>query len=132
MENQEEKKTVILAVDDDETLLGMYKERLEESGYHVVTATGGQEAIEKLNQFKPNCILLDIMMPKISGYDVLSAVRANENTRNIPVIMLTALVQDTHKQKSISEGADDYLIKSEVMPGEVITKIEEAIAKKRS
>jgi len=124
-------KTIILAVDDDETLLDMYRERLEQSGYQVVTATGGKEAIAKAEEYMPNCILLDILMPTVSGYDVLSAVRSNEKTKNIPVIMLTALVQDTHKQKSLSEGADEYLIKSEIMPGEVIAKIEDVIKAKK-
>jgi len=123
-------QTIILAVDDDETLLNMYKERLEESGYKVVTATGGKEALSKIEENLPNCVLLDIMMPKISGYDVLQTIRSNAKTKNIPVLMLTALVQDTHKEKSLAEGADGYLIKSEVMPGEVISRIEDAIKSK--
>ena len=105
----------------------MYKERLEESGYHVITATGGAEAIEKAKANMPNCVLLDIMMPQVSGYDVLQSIRTDPKTREMPVLMLTALVQDTHKDKSIAEGANGYLIKSEIMPGEIIQKIEDVI-----
>jgi len=125
-------KTKVLVVDDDTTLLGMYKERLEASGYDVAIATNGEEALKTVGEYNPDCMLLDVMMPRMSGYDVLQHIKTDEKTKNIPVIMLTALVQDASKQKSIAEGADSYLIKSEIMPGEVINKIEEAISKKRN
>jgi CheY-like chemotaxis protein len=125
-------KTKVLVVDDDTTLLGMYKERLEASGYDVVIASNGEDALKTVGEFNPDCMLLDVMMPRMSGYDVLQHIKADEKTKDIPVIMLTALVQDASKQKSIAEGADSYLIKSEIMPGEVINKIEETISKKRN
>jgi two-component system phosphate regulon response regulator PhoB len=71
------------------------------------------------------------MMPRVNGFDVLENIRSTAETKNIPVIMLTALVQESNKQKSIEEGADDYIVKSETMPGEVIVKIEEVIKKRK-
>jgi len=124
-------KTRILLVDDNPTLLDMYKERLEAGGYEVVTASNGQEALSKAVEYLPQCMLLDIMMPKINGFDVLENIRSNNETKNIPVIMLSALVQDSNKEKGIKEGADDYIVKSETIPGEVITKIENVIKKRK-
>jgi len=126
-----EPKTRVLIVDDDVTLLGMYKERLEASGYEVVTASDGREALSKAIEYLPQCMLLDVLMPNVNGFDVLENIRSNHETQNIPVIMLTALVQDANKQKGLAEGADDYIIKSEIMPGEVIEKIETVIKKRQ-
>lgn len=124
-------KNRILVVDDDQTLLNMYKERLEAGGYEVVTASNGEEGLAKVVDYLPHCMLLDVLMPKVNGFDVLESIRENKETRDIPVIMLTALVQDSNKEKGLSEGADDYIIKSETMPGEVIKKIENVIKKKK-
>ncbi|OGD65349.1 hypothetical protein A3F08_02120 [Candidatus Berkelbacteria bacterium RIFCSPHIGHO2_12_FULL_36_9] len=128
----ESPKTRILIVDDDQTLLNMYKERLEAGGYEVITASNGEEGLAKAIEYLPQCILLDILMPKVNGFDVLESIRSTEETKNIAVIMLTALVQESNKQKGLSEGVDDYIIKSETMPGEVISKIENVIKKKKS
>lgn len=129
--SDENLKTRILVVDDDQTLLDMYKERLEASDYEVEIATDGEQGLAKAVDYLPNCIMLDVLMPKVNGFDVLESIRSNKETKDIPVIMLTALVQDSNKQKGITEGADDYLIKSETMPGDVIKKIESVINKKR-
>jgi DNA-binding response OmpR family regulator len=127
----EQPKTRILIVDDNPTLLEMYKARLESGGYDVVTALDGEQALSKAIDYLPHCILLDIMMPRVNGFDVLENIRSTAETKNIPVIMLTALIQDSNKQKGIEEGADDYIVKSETMPGEVIVKIEEVIKKRK-
>ncbi|MEX1123690.1 MAG: response regulator, partial [Patescibacteria group bacterium] len=77
----------------------------------------------KAADIKPSIILLDIMMPKINGLDVLRKLKEGEVTKNIPVIVLTALIQDREKMESITRGADDYIVKSEMMPGDVINKV---------
>jgi len=125
-------KTRVLVVDDDSTLLDMYKERLLASGYDVVTAVNGEEALAKAVDYLPHCILLDILMPKVNGFDVLESIRGTAETKNIPVIMLTALVQESNKQKGMAEGADDYIIKSETKPSEVVQKIENVIKKRKT
>lgn len=113
----------ILLVDDDLTLREMYTERLKAEGFTVETAKDGEEALAKASDLKPNIILLDIMMPKINGLDVLRKLKQSPDTENIPVIVLTALIQDREKMESITRGADDYIVKSEMMPGDVIGKI---------
>lgn len=120
----------ILLVDDDLTLREMYAERLKAEGFSVEMAKDGEEALTKAGELKPNVILLDVMMPKINGLDVLKQLRAQPETKDIPVIILTALIQDREKMESITRGADDYVVKSETMPGDVIQKIHGVLEKK--
>lgn len=117
----------ILLVDDDLTLREMYSERLKAEGFVVEMAMDGEEALSKATEMHPNIILLDIMMPKINGLDVLKKLREQEETKAIPVIVLTALIQDREKMESITRGADDYVVKSETMPGEVIQKVKDLL-----
>ena len=128
MEN--ETKANVLVVDDDLTLRDMYQIRLEAEGYKVIVAGDGEEALEVIQKKKPDIILLDIMMPKMNGYDVLEKLKQNPETNSIPVLILTALIQDLNKAKGLMSGADDYLMKSEVMPGEVLDKVKKALEKK--
>ena len=101
----------------------MYAERLKTEGFQVVTAKDGEEALQIATESKPNIVLLDIMMPKINGLDVLKKLKEQPETKNIPVIVLTALIQDRERMESVTRGADDYIVKSETMPGEVIQKV---------
>jgi DNA-binding response OmpR family regulator len=120
----------ILLVDDDLTLREMYSERLKAEGFTVDMAKDGEEALQKATDTKPNIILLDIMMPKMNGLDVLKKLREQDSTKDIPVIVLTALIQDREKMESITRGADDYIVKSETMPGDVIQKVQGVLAKR--
>lgn len=119
----------ILIVDDDITLLEMYKERLELSDYEVATASNGEQGIRKAQEMAPDLILLDVMMPRVNGFDVMDSLKKNPSTAKIPVLMLTALVQESSKKRAQESGAAGYIIKSETMPGEVIKQIEATIAK---
>lgn len=125
----EQGKTVLL-VDDDLTLREMYEERLKVEGFIIVQATNGEEALDKAKEVKPNIILLDIMMPKINGFDVLRKLKADSLLKEVPVIVLTALIQDVDRVQGKKLGAADYIVKSETMPGEVIAKIKNAIGEK--
>ncbi len=122
-----EEGKVILLVDDDLTLREMYEERFKAEGFKIIQASNGEEAIKKAKETKPNIILLDIMMPKINGFDVLKEIKADSELKNIPVIILTALIQDVDKLQGQKLGAADYIVKSETMPGEVIAKIKNAM-----
>ena len=124
-----EEGKVILLVDDDLTLREMYEERFKAEGFDIIQASNGEEAIKKAKENKPNVILLDIMMPKINGFDVLKELKADPELKEIPVIVLTALIQDVDRVQGKKLGAVDYIVKSETMPGEVITKIQNAIGK---
>lgn len=121
---------VILLVDDDLTLREMYDDRLKAEGFDIIQASNGEEAIAKARETKPNIILLDVMMPKINGFDVLKQLKEDPDTKDIPVILLTALIQDVDRTQGKKLGAADYIVKSETMPGEVITKIKSVLGQK--
>jgi two-component system phosphate regulon response regulator PhoB len=121
----------ILLAEDDLTLRDMYQIRLEAEGYRILLASNGEEALKILETETPDICLLDIMMPKVNGLDVLEKMKKNPVTKAIPVIILTVLIQDQTRVKGLMSGADDYLIKSETMPGEVIKKVADTIAKSK-
>jgi len=120
---------VVLVVDDDLTLRELYAERLKQEGYAVIESDNGEDAIKKATDQLPALIILDIMMPKTNGIDVMKKLRAEEKTKNIPIIILTALIQEIDKLKSLMTEKDAYLIKSEQMPKDVIAKVNAALAK---
>ncbi len=123
------KGTKILMVDDDKMLIDMYKERLELAGYQVEISRDGEEGLAKVHQVKPDIVLLDIMMPKVNGYETLASIKSDPATKDIPVIILSALMRDVNKSKAVEAGADDYIIKSEAMPVDVIKKVEAVLKK---
>lgn len=122
-------KTRVLIVDDDQTLCDMYAERLKAEGYDVAVAHNGEEGAAKAVEYLPHVILLDLMMPKVNGFNTLEILKSTEETKNIPVLLLTALIQEENKRRGIQAGAEDYIIKSETMPGAVIEKIKAAVEK---
>lgn len=115
----------ILIIDDDLTLREMYEEYLKAGGYSVIAAQDGEEGLDKARETKPTAILLDLMMPKINGIEVLRQLKADETLKNIPVIVFTALIQDLEKQESFAAGASDYVVKTEVTPKEILDKIKQ-------
>lgn len=116
-------KKKILLVEDDTALAAVYKSRLELEGFEIREVNNGEEALSAAIDFKPDLILLDAMMPKISGFDVLDILRNTPETTNIRVIMLTALSQPKDKERAESLGVDDYLVKSQVVIGDVVERI---------
>lgn len=118
-----EKKHTILLVEDDTFLAGMYVTKLELEGFHVVLASDGEQAVTLAQRDVPDLMLLDIVLPKKSGFDVLKEVKANALTKNVPVILLTNLGQKEDVQKGLDLGALDYLIKAHFMPSEVVAKV---------
>lgn len=113
----------LLLVEDDDGLANVYQTRLEAEGFSVKRVPNGEDALAAALEFKPDLILLDVMMPKVSGFDVLDILRNTPETANIKVIMLTALSQDTDKEKADQLGADDYLVKSQVVIADVVERI---------
>jgi len=120
----EEMKRILL-VEDDESLALVYKERLEAEGFAVKHAPNGEGALSLAIDYKPDLILLDVMMPKISGFDVLDILRNTPDTTNIKIIMLTALSQPKDKQRAQELGVDEYLVKSEVVIADVVAKVKQ-------
>lgn len=118
-----ETKKKILLVEDDTALASVYHSRLELEGFDTREVNNGEDALSAAIEYKPDLILLDAMMPKISGFDVLDILRNTPETTNIRVIMLTALSQPKDKERAEALGVDDYLVKSQVVIGDVIDRV---------
>ena len=116
-------KKKILLVEDDEALAAVYKSRLDIEGFDTKGVFNGEDALSAAMDFKPDLILLDAMMPKISGFDVLDILRNTPETATIRVIMLTALSQPKDKERAEALGVNDYLVKSQVVIGDVIERV---------
>lgn len=116
-------KKKILLVEDDEALASVYKSRLDIEGFETKGVYNGEEALAAAVDFKPDLILLDAMMPKISGFDVLDILRNTPETAHVRVIMLTALSQPKDKERAEALGVNDYLVKSQVVIGDVIERV---------
>jgi len=101
----------ILVVDDERHIVRLVQVNLERAGYEVATAYDGVEAIEAVQSELPDMIIMDVMMPRMDGFEALKELRANEQTKDIPVIMLTAKAQDADIFKGWSSGVDSYLTK---------------------
>ncbi len=101
----------ILVVDDEPDVSKLLKARLESAGYAVFAAFDGVEALKAVKEFSPDLILLDVMLPKMDGYQVCRLLKFDEKSKNIPVIMLTARAGESDKDKSLEAGADAYLTK---------------------
>ena len=104
----------LMLVEDDMNLREIYAARLSAEGYQVVTASDGEEALATAVKEKPELIILDVMMPKISGFDVLDILRSTPETKTAKVIMMTALSQQSDRERGERLGADRYLVKSQV------------------
>jgi CheY-like chemotaxis protein len=109
----------ILIVEDDPLMLRMYQRIFALENFTVDVAENGQEALEKVMVFRPALILLDIMMPKMNGMQALEALKANPQTSNIPVIMLTNLAGQQDAEEALRKGAAKYIIKSEYEPKQI-------------
>ena len=119
--------TTILLAEDDIILAELYTERLKQEGFNVVHASNGEDALKFINESRPSLIILDIMMPRMNGLDVLKHLKDDPETKNIPVIIVTALVQEIEKISKMMNQADAYIVKSEVLPGEIIEQVKKRL-----
>lgn len=127
-----EQKIKILLVEDDPFLLSMYSTKFEIEGFDVITADDGEKGLKAAEQEGADIILLDILMPNMNGFEVLEKLKAQEKTRDIPVILLTNLNQKDEIEKGMVLGAADYMIKAHFMPSEVVAKIKKVLAKQEA
>lgn len=104
-------RPVVLVAEDDPDILQLVAFRLERAGYEVIQATDGEEALRLVTERQPDLAVLDVMMPKVTGYDVTRQIRENQATTQIPVILLTARVQEADVARGFEAGADDYITK---------------------
>ena len=117
----------VMIVEDDESLREIYSIRLTAEGYAVVSAHDGEEALAVAVRERPDLIVSDVMMPKISGFDMLDILRSTPETRNIKVIMMTALSSDDQRERGENLGADRYLVKSQVGIEDVVNVVHEVL-----
>lgn len=117
----------VLLVEDDEMLHTMYTQKFAKEGYEVFSAYNGAEGLQMVDEKKPDVILLDIIMPKMDGFVALKKLKKNENTAKIPVILLTNLGQEEDIRKGKELGADDYFIKANHTPQEIVAKVKEVL-----
>ena len=113
----------ILIIDDDERLVGLYAMALKNQGYEVETSLDGKTGLSRIAEVKPDLVLLDAMMPVVSGFVTLDTIKSTPDTENIKVVMLTALSDDKMKERALTLGADDYIVKTQLNVAEVIERI---------
>ena len=119
----------ILIAEDDSFLRNMYLAKLESEDFEVVLASDGEEALDKMKIEKPDIVLLDLLMPKKDGFQVLEEKSSNSEIKDIPVIILSNLSQSEKIKRCYALGAKDFLIKAYFVPAEVIEKIKNLISK---
>ena len=119
--------TKILLVEDDKSLREIYNVRLGAEGYDIVSAGDGEEALALAIKERPDLIVSDVMMPKISGFDMLDILRSATETKNVKVIMMTALSNEEQRRRGLALGADRYLVKSQVGIEDVVRTVHEVL-----
>lgn len=117
----------VLLVEDDSNLREIYGARLEAEGYEIVTANDGEEGLAVAVKERPQLIIADVMMPKISGFDMLDILRTTPETKDVKVIVMTALSQDEDRQRGESLGADRYFVKSQVVLEDLVATVKELL-----
>jgi len=113
----------ILIVEDDKFLRELIAQKLTKEGYPLSEAIDGEEGIKKIKEEKPSLVLLDLILPGIDGFEVLSQMKEDPSVSSIPVIILSNLGQKEDVEKGLKLGVVDYLIKAHFTPGEIIEKI---------
>ncbi len=117
----------ILIVEDDEFLLSMYQTKLSLENFEVITALNGLQGVKVAQKEMPDLILLDLNLPEMNGFEVLENLKNQEQTKNIPVLVLTNYSQKEDIDRCFKLGAADYLIKAHFIPSEVVTKIKKIL-----
>ena len=120
-------KGKILIIEDDRYISKMYQLKLSLEGYEVQVAENGREGVDKVKEFMPDIILLDILMPELDGFEVLKIVKGDDATKDIPVLIMSNLGQEDHVDKGMKLGAIGYIVKSQYTPSKVVEKIKSVI-----
>ena len=123
-------KVLLLVVEDEQAIAQMYSDRFKMAGFDVDVAHEGAEAINKMVAERPNAVLMDILMPGLSGTEAVEQAKANPATRNIPIVMLTNYPDSIDLKNALKLGAAGYIIKSESTPEQVVAKIQKILAPK--
>lgn len=121
-------KKIILIVEDEETLAFSLKRKLEASGFTAELAMDGEEAIQKVNELKPDLILLDLILPKFGGVEVLKKIKASEEAKNIPIVVLTNLSSGETIAEVVEAGGTDYLVKANTSLDQIVETINKKLS----
>jgi DNA-binding response OmpR family regulator len=124
-----QQRALVLVADDDADILDLVALRLERAGYEVVSVRDGEEALKRATELTPDLAVLDVMMPKLNGYEVTEQIRRSEVTCAMPVILLTARVQDQDIKRGLEAGADDY-VKKPFSPEELGARVQAVLARR--
>jgi DNA-binding response OmpR family regulator len=118
-----ENKKKILIVEDDMFIRDIYQVKFTQEGFEVVVAENGILALEKMKDFSPDVILLDVMMPYMNGMETLREIKAQDDLKHIPIILLTNISEKENMEEGQKLGVDSYLIKANFTPSEVVSKV---------
>jgi DNA-binding response OmpR family regulator len=113
----------VLLIEDDPFLIDIYTTKLKEAGFSIEVANSGELVFKKINEKKPDLVVLDIVLPQIDGWEILKKIKSNSRFKSIPVIILSNLGQKAEVEKGISLGATKYLIKAHYTPTQVVEEI---------
>jgi DNA-binding response OmpR family regulator len=119
----------ILIIEDDPFLSEMYAAKFSQSGFEAEVAADGKEGIAKIKDKQPDLILLDIVLPKMDGFEILKKIKEDPKLKEIPVILLTNLGQKSEVEKGLALGADEYIIKAHFTPTAVVAKVKEILSR---
>lgn len=125
--NNDSRAKKILIMEDDKFLSEMYSTKLKEAGFEIITADDGEEGLRLIKEKNPDLVLLDIVLPRMDGFEVLQNLKKDKNLKNILVVALTNLGQKEEVEKGIKLGADDYIIKAHFTPTEVVAKVKKML-----
>ena len=123
------RKAKILMVEDDIFLVKLYRRKLTRIGFEFMASSSGIEGVRRITKEKPDLVLLDLVLPGKSGFEVLEEIKGNPTTAEIPVIILSNLEQESDIKEGLALGAEDYLVKSDLFLSEVIDKIKKCLPK---
>lgn len=123
------KQQTILIVEDEQSLVETLQLKLEREGFLIVTAANGEQAIEQVNAVKPDLILLDLLLPKITGEEVLRAIKQNAQLKDIPIIIISNSGQPVEIKRLLEDGADDYIIKANFTIDDILERVHNTIDK---
>lgn len=120
----------ILLVEDDSSLIDIYSITFTHENFAIVVAHDGEECLQKVKTIMPDLILLDLMMPEMNGIQVLEKLKADTKTKDIPVLILSNIVESAHETRALELGAQQYLIKSQYLPMDIVNIVKNTLLKK--
>lgn len=120
----------ILLVEDDPSLIDIYSITFSHENFKIEVARNGEECVQKTKNIMPDLILLDIMMPEMNGLQALEILKSDSTTKNIPVIVLSNIAESTYETRALELGAQQYLIKSQYLPMDIVNIVKTALLKK--